>query len=358
MKDESFPANQPAVLCFYVRARDHTPRRYRAIYLPERSLSTLISGVRRKFHSTPAEFCVLTFTNGEGIEAVLDEDALQYLADGQELVVDFVPLDLGNNLSQMKSLPIGDVSVHFPGAASLAGSLYPSAMELGSLEMNSFYCAPENLQADLAHPERSVGDEPGIISCEVQCPAVGDKVEPRTGLEQKSVPAQTPGNIKSSCPRTDSMEPAVQSQLHGPSPASDGGPNQSKRNDQQSDVEGHTPRSLADIEPNHRADPDLPMTSQNRGSAELPPKPRAYRERSRIPEPEAAAEKRARHLAKNRKAAAQTRVRKMWREAAQQEDFREKVDENSRLRVMVSKLQSELELLKRLSAEHSDCCIW
>jgi hypothetical protein len=86
------PTNNLTVACFYVRSK-HTPKEYhRAIYLMQRTVKDLVNGISNKFDVDPTSVTQVTHINSRGLHIVVDEDVVRELPEGQDMIVEFSPV--------------------------------------------------------------------------------------------------------------------------------------------------------------------------------------------------------------------------------------------------------------------------
>lgn len=78
--------------CFYVRQKDSSKEYYRAIYLMQRSVKDLINTISEKFHIDPHRVTQVTHVNARGLQIIVDEDVVRELPEGQDMIVEFAPL--------------------------------------------------------------------------------------------------------------------------------------------------------------------------------------------------------------------------------------------------------------------------
>jgi hypothetical protein len=81
------------VACFYVRQKDATKVYYRAVYLMNRTVKDLINSISSKFQIDPQRVTQVTHINSRGLHIVVDEDVVRELPEGQDMVVEFTPLE-------------------------------------------------------------------------------------------------------------------------------------------------------------------------------------------------------------------------------------------------------------------------
>ncbi|KIX07617.1 uncharacterized protein Z518_02270 [Rhinocladiella mackenziei CBS 650.93] len=88
------PAERPIrpVACFYVRQKDAIKEYYRAIYLMQRTVKDLINGISHKFQIDPHRVTQVTHINSQGLHIIVDEDVVRELPEGQDMIVEFAPL--------------------------------------------------------------------------------------------------------------------------------------------------------------------------------------------------------------------------------------------------------------------------
>jgi len=81
------------VVCFYVRQKDAAKEHYRAIYLMQRTVKDLINGISAKFQIDPHRVTQVTYVNCRGFNAIVNEDVVRVLPEGQDMIVGFTPLE-------------------------------------------------------------------------------------------------------------------------------------------------------------------------------------------------------------------------------------------------------------------------
>ena len=84
----------PPAACVYVRARDPGSSRpadslYRAVYLRERSVGELVRAITRKFNVDAGRVGRVCRVDTRGRRILVDEDVVQELPEGQDLMVEF-----------------------------------------------------------------------------------------------------------------------------------------------------------------------------------------------------------------------------------------------------------------------------
>lgn len=90
------PAVRP-VACFYVkpRVRGEQPADdyYRAVYVMQRSLAHLAGGIAAKAGLDPAKVLRTVRFNPAGLSILVDDESVAEMAEGQDMVAEFVPID-------------------------------------------------------------------------------------------------------------------------------------------------------------------------------------------------------------------------------------------------------------------------
>jgi hypothetical protein len=81
------------VACFYVRQKDAVKEYYRAVYLMQRTVRDLINNISAKFQIDPQRVTQLTHVNSRGLHIIVDEDVVRELPEGQDMIVEFAPLE-------------------------------------------------------------------------------------------------------------------------------------------------------------------------------------------------------------------------------------------------------------------------
>ena len=91
-KPQLIIADNSIVACFYVRAKDGANEYYRAVYLMKRSVNDLVNGISEKFDVDSARIVRVTHVNSRGLHIVVDEDVVRELPEGQDMIVEFTPV--------------------------------------------------------------------------------------------------------------------------------------------------------------------------------------------------------------------------------------------------------------------------
>lgn len=81
------------VACFYVRQKDAAKEYYRAVYLMQRTVKDLINSISTKFQIDPQRVTQVTHVNSRGLQIIVDEDVVRELPEGQDMMVEFTPLE-------------------------------------------------------------------------------------------------------------------------------------------------------------------------------------------------------------------------------------------------------------------------
>lgn len=89
---ESDLADKVTVACFYVKDRDATAPYHRAVYLLRRTVKDLINGISQKFDIDPNRVIRVTHINAKGLHVIVDEDVVRELQEGQDMMVEFLPV--------------------------------------------------------------------------------------------------------------------------------------------------------------------------------------------------------------------------------------------------------------------------
>ncbi|KIW28673.1 hypothetical protein, variant [Cladophialophora immunda] len=89
------PVERPIrpVACFYVRQKDAAKEYYRAIYLMQRTVKDLVNNIAAKFQTDPQRVTQVTHVNSRGLHIIVDEDVVRELPEGQDMIVEFTPLE-------------------------------------------------------------------------------------------------------------------------------------------------------------------------------------------------------------------------------------------------------------------------
>ncbi|EXJ67171.1 uncharacterized protein A1O5_09818 [Cladophialophora psammophila CBS 110553] len=89
------PVERPIrpVACFYVRQKDAAKEYYRAVYLMQRTVKDLINNIATKFQIDPHRVTQVTHVNSRGLHIIVDEDVVRELPEGQDMIVEFTPLE-------------------------------------------------------------------------------------------------------------------------------------------------------------------------------------------------------------------------------------------------------------------------
>ncbi|OAG35523.1 hypothetical protein AYO21_10331 [Fonsecaea monophora] len=96
------PVERPIrpVACFYVRQKDAAKEYYRAIYLLQRTVKDLVNNIAAKFQIDPHRVTQVTHVNSRGLRIIVDEDVVRELPEGQDMIVEFTPLDADQPVKQ------------------------------------------------------------------------------------------------------------------------------------------------------------------------------------------------------------------------------------------------------------------
>jgi hypothetical protein len=93
-------ANPYTVACFYVRQKDAAREYYRAVYLMQRTVRDLVNGISDKFQIDPHRVTQVTHVNSRGLHIIVDEDVVRELPEGQDMIVEFAPLQSDQPIKQ------------------------------------------------------------------------------------------------------------------------------------------------------------------------------------------------------------------------------------------------------------------
>ena len=91
--DVTSGTNFMVVACFYVRQKDAAKEYYRAVYLMQRTVRDLINNISTKFEIDPYRVTRVTHINSRGLHIIVDEDVVRELPEGQDMIVEFAPLE-------------------------------------------------------------------------------------------------------------------------------------------------------------------------------------------------------------------------------------------------------------------------
>jgi hypothetical protein len=58
----------------------------------QRTVKDLVNGISEKFHIEPHRIAQVTHVNSRGLRIVVDEDVVRELPEGQDMIVEFVPI--------------------------------------------------------------------------------------------------------------------------------------------------------------------------------------------------------------------------------------------------------------------------
>jgi hypothetical protein len=82
-------ANESIVACFYIRFSDEqNDDYYRAVYLTERTVRDLMNKISEKYKIDPDRIIRILRVNGEGLKIMVDDDVVQQLPEGQDMVAE------------------------------------------------------------------------------------------------------------------------------------------------------------------------------------------------------------------------------------------------------------------------------
>lgn len=102
---ERYRANMDSVACFYVRQKDAVKEYYRAVYLMRRTVRDLVNSISEKFSIDPQRVTQVTHVNSRGLHIIVDEDVVRELPEGQDMVVEFAPIQPDEAVKQEISGP-------------------------------------------------------------------------------------------------------------------------------------------------------------------------------------------------------------------------------------------------------------
>jgi hypothetical protein len=88
------------VACLYVRLKDAGNEYYRAVYVMQRTVKDLIYNISRKFDVDPHQITQVTHVNSRGVHIMVDEDMVRELPEGQDMIVEFVPVQTDQPVKQ------------------------------------------------------------------------------------------------------------------------------------------------------------------------------------------------------------------------------------------------------------------
>ena len=91
-KTATVKSNKTTEACFYVRQRDALKDYYRAVYLVHRTVKDLVNGISHKFQIDPLRVTQVTHVNSKGLHIIVDEDVVRELPEGQDMLVEFAPV--------------------------------------------------------------------------------------------------------------------------------------------------------------------------------------------------------------------------------------------------------------------------
>jgi hypothetical protein len=82
-------ANESIVACFYIRFSDEqNGDYYRAVYLTERTVRDLMTKISEKYKIDPDRIIRILRVNREGLKIMVDDDVVQQLPEGQDMVAE------------------------------------------------------------------------------------------------------------------------------------------------------------------------------------------------------------------------------------------------------------------------------
>jgi hypothetical protein len=97
------PQTNRSVACFYVKPRIHGEQPaddyYRAVYVMQRSLAHLVNGIASKIGLDASKVLRTIRFNGAGLSILVDDETVGELAEGQDMLTEFVPLAALNDAS-------------------------------------------------------------------------------------------------------------------------------------------------------------------------------------------------------------------------------------------------------------------
>ena len=75
-----------------MRQKDAAKEYYRAVYLMQRTVGDLVTSISTKFQIDPRRVTQVTHINPKGLHIIVDEDVVRELPEGQDMIVEFAPL--------------------------------------------------------------------------------------------------------------------------------------------------------------------------------------------------------------------------------------------------------------------------
>lgn len=82
-----------SVACFFVQpriaGRQPEDNYFRAVYLMERTLKELVTGIARKINIEPTKVTRTIRVNQKGLQILLDDDAVQAIPEQQDMTAEF-----------------------------------------------------------------------------------------------------------------------------------------------------------------------------------------------------------------------------------------------------------------------------
>ena len=98
------------VACFYVLVKimgDGSGNRYyRAVYLMERTLKDLVNSIAAKWQMEASQITRTIRVNPKGLHIMLDDETIQELPEGQDMIVEFSEIEYGTSVKRERGIDV------------------------------------------------------------------------------------------------------------------------------------------------------------------------------------------------------------------------------------------------------------
>jgi hypothetical protein len=123
-----------AVACFFVQpriaGRQPEDNYFRAIYLMERTLKALVSGVAMKINIEPTQVTRTIRVNQKGLRILMDDDAINAMPEQQDMTAEFHEIGTPPVQPMKREWDAGPTDIQVDGDISVIENVYSTGYEL------------------------------------------------------------------------------------------------------------------------------------------------------------------------------------------------------------------------------------
>jgi hypothetical protein len=121
------------VACFFVQpriaGRQPEDNYFRAVYLMERSLKELVTGIARKINIEPTRVTRTIRVNQKGLQILLDDEAVQAIPEQQDMTAEFQET-IPPQQSMKREWDAGPTDIQVDGDISVIENVHSTGYEL------------------------------------------------------------------------------------------------------------------------------------------------------------------------------------------------------------------------------------